>query len=209
MQVGTKPKGPGGRPRKFDEGQALASIQRQLWTSGLSGVSLDGIARAAGINRPSLAASFGGKDQIYAQAAAQYVAMMDARVSRALEHEDLELALRAAFDVAIDVYTAEGPNGCFVLCTAPAEAQTSEVCRRILDQAVIEIDAVFLRRVEREPARTAAGSPEPSLLAAQLGATLHSLALRARAGWSEDRLRGFTDGAVHLVLAASGTTPAA
>jgi len=46
-------------------------MQRRLWTTGLSGVSVDGIARSAGLNRPSLAAAFGDKDAIYAQAAAR------------------------------------------------------------------------------------------------------------------------------------------
>jgi AcrR family transcriptional regulator len=100
----------------------------------ISSVSLDGIARSAGLNRPSLAAAFGDKDAIYAKAAAQYVAMIDARVSEALSLHDLGSALRAAFDAAIDIYTAGGPDGCFVICTAPAEA---------LDQSLEKIDAVL------------------------------------------------------------------
>src|SRR5580700_4298028 len=103
MQVRTKLATRGGRPRKFDEATALGAMQRQLWTTGLSGVSLDGIARSAGLNRPSLAAAFGDKDAIYAKAAAQYVAKIDARVSEALSQHDLGSALRAAFDAAIDI----------------------------------------------------------------------------------------------------------
>src|SRR5271168_3373427 len=114
MRVGAKPKGPGGRPRKFDEGEVLAKMQRQLWTTGLSNPSLGDIARATGLNRPSLAASFGDKDEIYAKVAAHYVATMDARLTEAFALDDLETALRAAFDAAIAVYTAEGPDGCFV-----------------------------------------------------------------------------------------------
>jgi TetR/AcrR family transcriptional regulator, copper-responsive repressor len=78
MRVGTKRTKHGGRPRKFEEATALGAMQRQLWTTGLSGVSLDGIARSAGLNRPSLAAAFGDNDAIYAKAAAQYVAIIDA-----------------------------------------------------------------------------------------------------------------------------------
>ena len=46
MQVRTKQANQGGRPRKFDEAEALGKMQRQIWTTGLSGVSLDGIARS-------------------------------------------------------------------------------------------------------------------------------------------------------------------
>src|SRR5260370_42599182 len=143
MRDGTKRTRHGGRPRKFDEATALGAMRRQLWTTGLSGASLDGIARSAGLNRPSLAAAFGDKNAIYAQAAAQFAAMMDARLSEAIEIADLGTALKAAFDAAIDIYATEGPSGCFVLCTAPAEAMTNPVCRTILGQALEAIDAVF------------------------------------------------------------------
>src|SRR5437773_2031390 len=103
MQLRTKIRSRRGRPREFDEDQALENMQRRLWTTGLSGVSVDGIARAAGLNRPSLAAAFGDKNAIYAQAAAQFAAMMDARLSEAIEIADLGTALKAAFDAAIDI----------------------------------------------------------------------------------------------------------
>jgi TetR/AcrR family transcriptional regulator, copper-responsive repressor len=200
MQDGTKQTKPGGRPRKFDEATALRAMQRQLWTTGLSGVSLDGIARSAGLNRPSLAAAFGDKDAIYAKAAHQYAAMIDARVSEALSLHDLGSALRAAFDAAIDIYTAGGPDGCFVICTAPAEALTNPICRTILDQSLERIDTLFLKRLKLDQRRVSARPDELPLLAALLGATLHSLALRARAGWSRKRLRSLAAGAIRQVI---------
>lgn len=184
-------------------------MQRQLWTNGLSGVSLDGIARSAGLNRPSLAAAFGGKNEIYAQAAAQYAAMMDARLSEAVATADLGAALKAAFEVAIDIYTTDGPNGCFVICTAPAEALSNPVCGTILDQSLEAIDALFLRRLKVEQGRMTASPADLQLLAAQLGATLHSLALRARAGWSPDRLRSLAAATTRQVCTAVGNTPVA
>jgi TetR/AcrR family transcriptional regulator, copper-responsive repressor len=188
MQDCTKQIKRAGRPRKFDEGEALGKMQRQLWTTGLSGTSVEEIARSAGLNRPSLAAAFGDKDAIYAQAAAQYAAMMDERLSQALGDEDLEAALRKAFDTAINIYTDDGPDGCFVICTAPAEAPTNPVCRDILDQSLNAIDALFLQRLEKEKGRMQPSPADLTVLAAQLGATLHSLALRARAGWARDKL---------------------
>jgi AcrR family transcriptional regulator len=176
-------------------------MQRQLWTAGLSGASLESIARSAGLNRPSLAAAFGDKNAIYAQAATQFAAMMDERLREALRNEDLEEALLKAFDTAIDIYTADGADGCFVICTAPAEALTNPVCRRILDQSLNAIDALFRQRLERERARMQISPSDLSLLATQLGSTLHSLALRARAGWTPQRLRRLASGTIAQLLA--------
>ena len=200
MQGRTKSTGRGGRPRKFDEAEALESMQRMLWATGLSGVSLDGIARSAGLNRPSLAAAFGDKDAIYAKAAAQFTGMMESRMRDATEKDGLDASLTAVFETAIDIYTSEGPNGCFVLCTAPAEALTNPVCRTILRQSLEAIDAFFLRLLKRKQERTTASRTELPLLAAQLGATLHSLALRARAGWSRKRLRILAATAIRQVV---------
>jgi AcrR family transcriptional regulator len=206
MQDRTKPMNRGGRPRKFDPDDALAKMGRQLWTTGLSGASLDSIARSAGLNRPSLAAAFGDKDAVYAKAAAQFAAAMDARLSQALELDDLGAALIAAFEAAIDIYTADGPNGCFVICTAPADAMTNSVCRDILDQTLTAIDARFLGRLEKERSCKKA---ELDVLAAQLGATLHSVALRARAGWSRDRLEQLATGTIRQVVTACRDTAVA
>ena len=204
MQDRTKRTSRGGRPREFDVGEALGSMQRKLWTAGLSGASLESIARSAGLNRPSLAAAFGDKNAIYAQAAAQYAAMMDERLSEALDNEDLRAALLKAFDTAIDIYTANGPDGCFVICTAPAEAPTNPVCRNILDQSLNAIDALFRKRLERERKRIEASPSDLSVLAAQLGATLIALALRARGGWTRKRLRRLASGAVDQLLTSVG-----
>jgi len=179
-------------------------MQRQLWSTGLSGVSLDGIARSAGLNRPSLAAAFGDKDAIYAKAASEYAAMMDERLSQALEADDLRLALKAAFDTAIDIYTADGPDGCFVICTAPAEAHTNPVCQTILEQSLEAIDTLFLKRLEKEQLLPGAKPVDLASLASLLGSTLNSLALRARAGWSQTKLKALSDGAVDQVMTILG-----
>ncbi len=91
-----------------------------------------------------------------------------------------------------------------MICTAPAEAPTNPVCRKILDQSLNAIDALFRRRLERERKRMRVSPSDLSVLAAQLGATLHTLALRARAGWTRERLRRLASGAVHQLLASAG-----
>jgi hypothetical protein len=47
---------------------------------------------------------------------------------------------------------------------------------------------LFLQRLEKEKGRMQPSPADLTVLAAQLGATLHSLALRARAGWARDKL---------------------
>lgn len=201
MEAGTKQPSKGGRPRKFNEDEALGKMQRQLLTTGLSGASVDGIARSAGLNRPSLAAAFGDKNAIYARAAARYGAMMSERLSRALDAPELEVALQNTFDEAIRIYTGDGADGCFIICTAPAETLTNPVCKQILDQSLSAIDALFLRRLAKEAKRSSTRNTDLPLLAAQLGAILNSIALRARAGWGRTKLQSLSTSAIASVVA--------
>ena len=85
--------------------------------------SVRGPGSIPGCREPSCGAvpdtAFGDKDAIYAQAAAQFITMIDARLAKRPERR-LGEAIDAAFDVAIEVYTTDGLGGCFVICTAEA-----------------------------------------------------------------------------------------
>jgi AcrR family transcriptional regulator len=62
----------GGRPRSFDEGQALDEALDVFWRLGYEGASLAELTEAMGINKPSLYAVFGSKEQLFVRALGRY-----------------------------------------------------------------------------------------------------------------------------------------
>src|SRR5881392_1944302 len=54
-----------GRPRAYDPQVALARAAEVFWKAGYAGTSLDDLAAATGMNRPSLYAAFGDKRDLY------------------------------------------------------------------------------------------------------------------------------------------------
>ena len=73
MRNGTKiARRPRGRPRGFDQAEVLARVRRVFMDKGYSATSLDDLAEAACLNRPSLYAAFGNKEQLYLHALRQY-----------------------------------------------------------------------------------------------------------------------------------------
>jgi hypothetical protein len=54
-----------GRPRAYDPDTALAAAADVFWKKGYDGTSLDDLAAATGMNRPSLYAAFGDKHDLY------------------------------------------------------------------------------------------------------------------------------------------------
>ena len=56
---------PRGRPRSFDEREALEKATQVFWSKGYDGVTIDDLVAGMGVGRPSLYAVFGDKRTIF------------------------------------------------------------------------------------------------------------------------------------------------
>src|SRR5207249_2480008 len=63
-----------GRPRTFDPNLALDRALEVFWRKGYEGASLSDLTKATGINRPSLYAAFGNKENLFRLALDRYIA---------------------------------------------------------------------------------------------------------------------------------------
>src|SRR5437773_766249 len=62
-----------GRPRAFDPDAALERAMHVFWAKGYEGATLSDLTRAMRINRPSLYAAFGNKEQLFRKVLDRYV----------------------------------------------------------------------------------------------------------------------------------------
>jgi AcrR family transcriptional regulator len=185
---------PKGRPREFDEDTALEAAMRLFWSKGFSATSLDDLASATGLNRPSLYNAFGNKLSLYRRAFARFADRMRSDAGAALMGADsIREALIAFYDRVIRVYMEDADTpGCLVFCTATTEASRHPEIGADLRALIRELDGFLEKRMEA--ARKAGQLPEGAnahALAAIAQGLLHSLAVRARAGESERHLRRF------------------
>ena len=114
---------PRGRPRQYDAEQALTKAAGAFWKRGYAGTSLDDLAAATGMNRPSLYAAFGDKRDLYLKTLERY--QQRARTIGAhivADDPPLRLFLKRFYDAAIDTYLVEAGDarGCYSISTAPA-----------------------------------------------------------------------------------------
>jgi AcrR family transcriptional regulator len=137
-----------GRPRQYDRDAALDSAVAAFWSRGYSATTLDDLVAAMGMNRPSIYTAFGDKAAVYRLALDHFIAQMRATVSeRVLAEPDLAKALRNLYAGALDVYFGKEPAlGCFVFCTAPAEAVQLPEVRAIVAALIDELDELLAQK---------------------------------------------------------------
>jgi len=193
-----------GRPRAYDPQTALQQALGVFWSTGYSGASLDSIATAAGMNRPSLYAAFGDKHSLYIKALEQYWEFAVASMHEALTDPALTLreALTRFYEGQLSIYfSGEGqPRGCFAIGTATTEAVEDPEIRDVLSDRLSRLDADLEARlrvaIDRGELRSDADTGALAVLAASL---LHSISIRARAGKSREELTELARNAVSVI----------
>jgi len=192
-----------GRPRAYDAQAAFQRATDSFWKTGYSGTSYEDIAAATGMNRPSLYAAFGDKRALYLAALARYwqLSLGDMRAALA-EELPLADALMRVYDGALSIYfSGDGrPRGCFVVGTAVTEAVEDAEIRQSLAAGLQAFDSDFEARFrtaqERGELKEAA---DPAALAMLATAAMHTIAIRARAGFPHAELRELARKAVKAI----------
>ena len=75
---------PRGRPRSFDESDALEKATQVFWSKGYDGVTIDDLVAGMGVGRPSLYSVFGDKRTIFLRVLRAYAEAKGARAAKAL-----------------------------------------------------------------------------------------------------------------------------
>ena len=192
-----------GRPRAFEPETALIQAMDAFWKDGYAATSLDDLAAATGLNRPSLYGAFGDKRALYLQAYRRYRQRMGEIFAPLFAaREPLRPKLRRILLAALDLYLsgAEGPRGCFTVLSAASDAIADPELSTIVTGAIEETDRAFGRLFA--DARAAGELPadaDPRRLARAASATIHTLSIRARARVSRGELELIVEDAVTMI----------
>ena len=193
-----------GRPRAYQPEIALGKVLDLFRRDGFAATSLDDLSAATGMNRPSLYGAFGDKRELYIKSYQRYRA--DARAAMIDIFRDplpIRQRLERIYAVALDIYLSgeAGPRGCFTVMTAASEAVADPDIRAMVLEGFFELDKAFaacfrLARENCELAETA----DPVVLAHLASATIHTIAIRARAQVPRQELEAIVKGALDVML---------
>jgi AcrR family transcriptional regulator len=192
---------PRGRPRSFDEGEALEKATQVFWSKGYDGVTIDDLVDGMGVGRPSLYSFFGDKRTLFLRVLRAYAEKKGARAAKALlEPQALRDSLAGFLRHAVESATEEGSApGCLLVCVAPL-VNDAEV-RQFLQNAA----AAGLVRVKRRFRDGISAGEIPSdfpvnARASQLLDLARGLTMRAQIGMPRKTLLKDADEAADLLL---------
>src|SRR5260370_10067160 len=174
-----------GRPRAYEPEIALGKASGFFAKDGFAATSLDDLSAATGMNRPSLYGAFGDKRELYIKSYARYRAdARDAMTDIFREELPIRQRLQRIFAVALDIYLSgeAGPRGCFTVMTAASEAVFDPDIRSMVLEGFSQLDKAFAACFPLARGNGAlAASANPKVLAQLASATIHTIAIRARA----------------------------
>jgi AcrR family transcriptional regulator len=192
-----------GRPRTYEPDVALGKALDLFRKEGFAATSLDDLSAATGMNRPSLYGAFGDKRELFIKSYQRY--REDARAAMAgIFRDELPIRQRLAriYAVALDIYlSGDSPRGCFTVMTAASEAVSDPDIRAMVLEGFAELDKAFAAcfRRAREKGELPA-SADPAVLAQIASATIHTIAIRARARTPRKELEAIVNGALDVML---------
>ena len=196
IAIDIKPSKRRGRPREFDQEQALDRALDLFWRQGYEGTSIADLTAAMGITPPSLYAAFGSKEQLYSQVLERYRDGVGRSLGIALaEGPTAYAAVQRFLYEAARTYTArENPPGCLIssgiLTCAPENKGVAEIVasmRAGAMQAIRQRLQVALKSGEL-PRGT-----DINQLARFYGAVVQGMSVQARDGASVKTLRAIAD----------------
>jgi TetR/AcrR family transcriptional regulator, copper-responsive repressor len=200
-----------GRPRAYDPETALERAIEAFWRKGYSGTSLDDLSAATGMSRPSLYAAFGDKRALYLKALDHYWRRGFAAMREALAYDrPLPEALMGVYGRALSMYFSHRgpPRGCFAIGTAATEAVEDPAIRAVFAGGLLGLDERFEARIRAARRRgEIAADADPATAAMLASATLHTIAIRARAGTPRAELQELARKAVEVICGTSSGAP--
>jgi AcrR family transcriptional regulator len=178
-----------GRPRAFDLEAALDRAMHVFWDKGYEGASLSNLTRAMRINRPSLYAAFGNKEQLFRKVLDRYMDGPVAFFGKALAAPKARAVVEQIFlGTARMAEDPRIPAGCLMvqgaLACGSASARKEVAARRAAAEVALRHR---LQRAKREG--DLPKSADPAELAHYVMTVVRGMAVQSAGGASRDQLR--------------------
>jgi AcrR family transcriptional regulator len=186
-----------GRPREFEPDEVLEIAMTLFWEHGYDGVSITDLTTATSINRRSLYATFGSKEQLFYKSVDRYLAGPGGFVAAAM-------AQPAAWDIAYtmahgaaDAYTdPNSPRGCLLVQGALASGEDAAPVQADLAHRRAAGVKLLAERFARAQDEGELPGVDPLIIARWINAVCQGISIQACSGATREELHAVADQAL-------------
>jgi AcrR family transcriptional regulator len=190
-----------GRPRGFDADAALDRAVVTFWEHGYDGTSLSDLTAAMGINRPSLYAAFGNKDELFRRALARYAEVDMAYAREALAEPTAYRVVASFLRANADALTRpDRPPGCLSIQGGLATSAGNErVAAFLATSRKTGEDALAARLTQAVEEEDLPADTDPVALARYVMVVSEGNAVHAAAGATRRQLHATVELALKIL----------
>jgi AcrR family transcriptional regulator len=180
-----------GRPRCFNLEEALDRSLLLFWQKGFQNTSLDEIAEAVGVKKPSLYAAFGDKETLFRKVLQRYSDKLSEPIQALDRHHDVREAINAFIELGIAGGCSQGhPRGCLLARAFADSTLLPPSLAKEITALVHQADQAVARRLKKAVCDGQLPAEFDTKGTAKFLVTLmHGITLRVRAGESRAGLR--------------------
>ncbi|GAA2710416.1 TetR/AcrR family transcriptional regulator [Actinoplanes palleronii] len=190
-----------GRPRGFDADAALDRAVEVFWRNGFEGASLTDLTEAMGINRTSMYAAYGNKDELFRRAVARYAEQDMAYAREALAEPTAYAVIEKFLRSNADALTQpDRPAGCLSIQGGLACGSDNGNTAQFLAASRLAGEALMAERLTRAAAEgDLPPGTDPVALARYVMVVSEGNAVHATAGTPREALHTTVDLALRAI----------
>ena len=179
-----------GRPRVFDMDEALEKALKIFWARGYEGTSIAELTETLGVNKPSLYAAFGNKEELFYKALLRYASGPVAFVNDVLKEPTArKVAETFLFRAAEFLTDPQHPKGCMIVQGALSSGESAELVRNILIKFRKSYEDQLAERFTKAISDGDLSSKaNPNCLAKYLATIHQGMSVQATSGATKDEL---------------------
>src|SRR3984893_945505 len=190
-----------GRPRGFDTTGALDAAMRVFWEKGYEGATLTDLTDAMRINRSSMWAAFGNKEELFKKAFERYLATYQGYIREALAKPTIREVIESSLRGTVEFLATPGnPKGCLSVHGALAVGDEANPIKQWLIQT--RRDGMSLARKRFEKARESGdlgADVDPVALTRYVAALIQGLGVQHASGATKAELTRIVDTALRYM----------
>lgn len=180
-----------GRPRGFNAEAMLDKVVNVFWQHGYEGTSMATLMAATGLNKPSLYAAFGSKEELFRSAFERYWQRQGEFTGKLLDEPNARAGVERMLLALVDSQTQPGlPHGCLAVHGGLVGSAASAAIRDELRARQARLQTMVQNRLTRAQAEgELASSVDVADLARYLTMVGQGAAVQAAGGATREELR--------------------